>query len=276
MRNIYILLLLLMFIIRKDACILGASSALVFWSKSLFPILFPTFILVDLLLSSELVKYITNIFGIIFKKIFKTSPLAAFIFFISMLCGTPTNAKILKKLHDEKIITSSDINKILSFTLLFNPFLIISFAGFKALLIIWISNLFTGFILRNSYITSDDNITYLPIKFSISESISTNITTIINILGTVTMFMCLSYALPFINPEFNIFVSSVLELSTALYKNKMYLNSTYLYLFMLSIGGISIFSQIKGILKDAQVDYKFILKSRIITTIISLIICWLT
>lgn len=276
MRNIYILLLLLMFIIRKDACILGASSALVFWSKSLFPILFPTFILVDLLLSSELVKYITNIFGQFFKKIFKTSSLAAFIFFISMLCGTPTNAKILKKLHDEKIITSSDINKILSFTLLFNPFLIISFAGIKVLLIIWISNLFTGFLLRNSYIASDDNITYLPIKFSISESISTNITTIINILGTVTMFMCLSYALPFINPEFNIFVSSVLELSTALYKNKMYLNSTYLYLFMLSLGGISIFSQIKGILKDAQIDYKFLLISRIITTIISLIICWLT
>lgn len=276
MRNIYILLLLLMFIIRKDACILGASSALIFWSKSLFPILFPTFILVDLLLSSGLVSYVTKLFGPIFKRIFKVSSLAAFIFFISLLCGTPTNAKILKKLYDKELITSFDVNKILSFSILFNPFLIISFAGIKVLLIIWFSNLLTGFILRNSYVTSSDIKFYSPIKFSLSESINSNIITIINILGTVTVFMCISYTLPFINPEFNIIVSSILELSTALYKNKIYLNSVTLYLIMLSFGGISVFSQIKGILKDAQVDYKFIIKSRVITTFISLVICWLT
>ena len=43
-----------MFIMRKEELILGASSALSFWSKNLFPILFPTFIIVDFLVISLL------------------------------------------------------------------------------------------------------------------------------------------------------------------------------------------------------------------------------
>ena len=43
MRNLYILIIFFMFIMRKEELILGASSALSFWSKNLFPILFPTY-----------------------------------------------------------------------------------------------------------------------------------------------------------------------------------------------------------------------------------------
>lgn len=276
MRNLYILGILLMFIIHKDACILGATSALSFWSKNLFPILFPTFILVDLIISSRLVKYITRIFGNLFKLIFKTNPLSGFVFFISLLCGTPTNAKILKSFYEQGLVSEDDITKILSFTMFFNPFLIISFAGIKVLLIIWISNIFAGIILRDKYVSTIKKEKDFIVPFSFNSSISNNMNAILNILGTVTIFMCISYSIPFFNPVINTIFSSFLELSTALYRNKMYLNSEYLYLIMLSIGGISIFAQIKSILKDTSVDYKFLIISRIIVMFISLLICWLT
>lgn len=276
MRNIYILIILLMFIVHKDACILGSSEALVFWSKSLFPILFPTFIIVDLILSTNLIKYISNFVGRIFSILFKTSKFSSFIFIISMLCGTPTNAKILKRMYDEEYINTNELNKMLSFSILFNPFLIISFAGVKVLFIIWFSNFITGIILRNKYTSISCDFKYNPIKFNLGDSITSNMNIILNILGTVTVFMTLSYALPFINPIFNVISSSILELSTALYKNKLYLNSEYLYLIMLSFGGLSIFMQIKSILKDTLIDYKFLIKSRIITILLSLIICCLT
>jgi len=276
MRNLYILIIFFIFIMRKEELILGASSALSFWSKNLFPILFPTFIIVDLLLSSTLIKYVSDILGFFFKKVFRTSKSASFVFILSMLSGTPTNVKILKRMYDNGSISSKDITKILSFTFFFNPFLIISFAGIKVLLIIWISNILTGIILRNFYVSEEVKTSSISIPFSLQESTRINMDIMLNILGTITVFMCLSYIIPFISPLFNALSSSFLELSTALYKNKLYFSSEYIYIFMLAIGGVSIFMQIKSILKDTLIDYKFIVLSRIITLIIALLICFLT
>ena len=255
MRNLYILIIFFMFIMRKEELILGASSALSFWSKNLFPILFPTFIIVDLLLSSTLIKYVSDILGFFFKKVFRTSKSASFVFILSMLSGTPTNVKILKRMYDNGSISSK---------------------GIKVLLIIWISNILTGIILRNFYVSEEVKTSSISIPFSLQESTRINMDIMLNILGTITVFMCLSYIIPFISPLFNALSSSFLELSTALYKNKLYFSSEYIYIFMLAIGGVSIFMQIKSILKDTLIDYKFIVLSRIITLIIALLICFLT
>lgn len=275
MRNLYVFLIFLMFIVHKDSVILGAISALSFWSKNLFPILFPTFILVDLVLSTSIIKYISKVFGFVFRKLFKAPQVSAFVFFISLLCGTPTNAKLLKRMYDEGSVNTKDITKILSFSFFFNPFLIVSFAGVKVLLIIWVSNILTGIILRNSYVSQDNEVLVKQIPFSLASSIKVNMDIILNILGTVTFFMCISYVIPFISPTFNVISSSFLELSTALYKNKLYFNSAYFYVFMLSIGGISIFSQIKSIMKDTFIDYKYLIKTRLMQMFIGLIICFI-
>jgi len=276
MRNLYVFIIFLMFIIRKDNVILGAVSALSFWSKNLFPILFPTFILVDLILSTTLPKYVSKVFGRFFKVLFKSPPISAFVFFLSLLCGTTTNAKLLKSMCDEGSIKSQDINKILSFCFFFNPFLIISFAGIKVLLIIWISNILVGIISRNNYKTENNDGILTQIHFSLSRSVGINLDIILNILGSVTVFMCVSYVIPFISPTINVISSSFLELSTAMYKNKLYFNSDYLYIFMFSIGVISIFSQIKSIMKDTSIDYKYLIKTRLLSLIIGLFICFIT
>lgn len=274
MRNFLIILIFFIFIFSKGSVVLGASYALNLWSKSVFPILFPTFILSDLLLSSNIINLLTNKLGKLFGSIFKTSKYGLYIFLISLLSGTPTNAKNLKVLYDEGVISLNSITKILSFTYFFNPFFILSFASYKVLFIFWGSNLITGFLLRNYYqenqLEKNDNIS---IRFNFSKSIANNMNIIINILGTITIFMVISYAVPFINEYVNVIFTSFLELSSGLYKIKMYFDLDYMYLIALSFGGISILMQIKSILKDTFVDYKFIILSRILTCIISLVMC---
>lgn len=277
MRNFLILVIFFIFIFSKGSVVLGASYALNLWSKSVFPILFPTFILSDLLLSSNIINVITNKLGKIFGKIFKTSKYSLYIFLISLLSGTPTNAKNLKVLYDEGFISLNSITKILSFTYFFNPFFILSFTSYKILLIFWVSNLLTGFLLRNYYQENEEiSKKNLNIKFNFTKSITSNMNIIINILGTITIFMVISYAVPFINEYVNVLFTCFLELSSGLYKIKMYFDLEYMYLIALSFGGISILMQIKSILKDTFIDYKFIITSRILTCIISLIICNLT
>lgn len=272
MRNILILLTFFIFIFKKDAVILGATTALAIWSKNVFPILFPTFILADLIVSSSIIVILTKYAGKVFGKLFKTTDYVLFILLISLLCGTPTNAKVLKNLYDKHLIKEESITKILSITYFFNPFFILSFTSVKVLIIFWISNIITGFILRNAYVDNYTNLDTLNNQFNLGKSISNNILTITNILGTITVFMVISYSIPFINPIVNIIFTSILELTTALHKIKLYINTDILYLIPLSLGGLSIINQIKSIMKDTFVDYKFIIKSRVITLIISLVI----
>ncbi|MCH5166422.1 MAG: hypothetical protein J1F35_00885 [Erysipelotrichales bacterium] len=262
--------------LNKDSVVLGATSALNIWSKNVFPVLFPTFIIADLIISSSFITIFTKYFGSILSKIFKTTKYVAFVLIISLLCGTPTNAKILKNLYENNLIREESITKILTFTYFFNPFFILIFTNVRVLIIFWISNLITGILLRNKYIDDYANTENYNISFNLGESIAKNMNIIINILGTITVFMVISYTIPFINPLFNVIVTSILELTTSLYKIKTYFNINYFYLASLSFGGISILIQIKSIMKDTFIDYKLLIKSRIITLIISLAICWLT
>lgn len=275
-KNITIFFLLFLFITCKDKVILGASTALNVWSKNIFPILFPTFILVDLLLASSLFKVVTRLLGNFFAKIFKTSKYSAFIFVVSIIAGTPTNAKILKKMYDDGVLEREQIAKILGFTYFFNPFFILTFTNFKVLIIFWLSNFLTGIIMRNKNVLKEDYNYSRKVNFNLSDSISNNMNIVLNILGTVTIFMVISYSIPFFNPFINVIITSMLELTNGLFKINLYFKNDYFYLFSLGIGGLSILMQIKSIMKDTLIDYKYILKTRIITVIISLIICWLT
>ena len=276
MRNFFIFVTFLLFLINKDSVILGASSALNIWSKNVFPVLFPTFIIADLIISSSFITIFTKYIGNILGKIFKTTKYVAFILFISLICGTPTNAKLLKNLYDNNLIHENSITKILTFTYFFNPFFILMFTNFKTLIIFWISNIITGLLLRNKYTDDYTNINNNNISFNLGDSIAKNMNVIINILGTITVFMVISYTMPFINPYFNVSITGILELTTSLYKIKMYFNIDYFYLAALSFCGFSILIQIKSIMKDTFVDYKLLIKSRIITLVLSLAICWLT
>lgn len=275
MKKLLTFILFICFIINKNAIIYSASEALNIWSKSLFPVLYPTLILSDVLLASGIINKIPKVLYNIYSRIFKTSPYGLFVFLVSVFSATPTNAKILKDLYDNKLIDKNSLSKILSQTIFFNPILILTFSNLKVLIIMWISNILTSFILRNKLVSNDTTLKDINFKFNINESIEKNMKTILNILGTLTLFLSLSSIIPIKNQILKTFISGILEITSGFSRIKLYLTSPLndiMMLIFVSLASFSIIMQIKSILKKTKFDSKYFYASRFITLILSLFI----
>ena len=279
MKKLLTLLLFILFIVNKNAIVLAAADALSIWSKSLFPVLFPTLILSDILLASGLIDKIPKFFYDVYSKIFKTSPYGLFVFIVSVFGATPTNAKILKDLYDSKLIDKNSLTKILSQTIFFNPILILTFSNLKVLIIMWVSNVLTSFILSNALVSESLLKTSYNFDFNLNKSIEKNMKTILNILGTLTVFLSLSNIVPIKNPILKTFISGILEITSGFTRIKLYTVSPINDILMLtftSLASFSIIMQIKSILKETKFDSKYFYTSRILTLFISLLIYLIT
>lgn len=279
MKNLLTFMLFICFIINKNAIIYSSLEALNIWSKSLFPVLYPTLILSDVLLASGIINKIPKIFYNIYSRIFKTSPYGLFVFLVSVFAATPTNAKILKDLYDNKLIDQNSLSKILSQTIFFNPILILTFSNLKVLIIMWVSNILTSFILRNKLISNDITLKDINFKFNLNESIEKNMKTILNILGTLTLFLSLSSIIPIKNQILRTCISGILEITSGFSRIKLYLASPLndiMMLIFVSLASFSIIMQIKSILKETKFDSKYFYASRFITLILSLFIYFIT
>ena len=275
MKKLLTFILFVCFIINKNAIIYSASESLNIWSKSLFPVLYPTLILSDVLLASGIINKIPKFLYNIYSRIFKTSPYGLFVFLVSVLAATPTNAKILKDLYDNKLIDQNSLSKILSQTIFFNPILILTFSNLKVLIIMWISNILTSFILRYKLVSNDNTLKDINFKFNLNESIEKNMKTILNILGTLTLFLSLSSIIPIKNQILKTFISGILEITSGFSRIKLYLTSPLndiMMLIFVSLASFSIIMQIKSILKEIKFDSKYFYASRFITLILSLFI----
>ena len=279
MKKLLTLLLFILFIVNKNALVLAAADALSIWSKSLFPVLFPTLILSDILLASGLIDKIPKFFYDVYSKIFKTSPYGLFVFIVSVFGATPTNAKILKDLYDSKLIDKNSLTKILSQTIFFNPILILTFSNLKVLIIMWVSNVLTSFILRDALVSESLLKASYNFDFNLNKSIEKNMKTILNILGTLTVFLSLSNIVPIKNPILKTFISGILEITSGFTRIKLYTVSPINDILMLtftSLASFSIIMQIKSILKETKFDSKYFYTSRILTLFISLLIYLIT
>lgn len=272
MKEFGILILFLLFIIHNNDIIYGSLYALNIWSNKLFPILFPTFIICDLILSTNLINIITKKFGNIFSKIFNTSPYGLYIFLISLLTGTPSNAKNIKYLYDNNLIDCTDISRLLTMTYFFNPFFILKYTNIKILLIFWISNIITALLFRNYFSMKSYKIISVKYNYNFNDSISNNLNILFNILGVLSIIMAFIYALPINNIYLKVLLSGLLEITTGLEFNKLYINSSYFILLFLNLGGLSILLQIKSILKDTLLDYKYLLFYKLVCITIGFIL----
>lgn len=279
MRKLLILMLFLLFLFNRETVLLSGIEAINIWTNTIFPLLFPTFILSDLLISSGLVNSITKLLGKIYTKLFKLPAYGMYIFLISLISGTPTNAKNLKILRDNQYISEKDVTKILSTCIFFNPLLIISVTNIKVLIILWISNIIVGIIMNIR-----NKIEYTPIKsievsFNLGTSIENNINLLLNILGTITVFLMLSSFITVKIPLIKVMIAGFLEVTNGLNKLNLFFKSSvlfeYIALLILSFGGLSIFIQIKSILKDTSINIKYFLCSRLLCANISLVILYI-
>ena len=279
--KIIVIVFTILIFIKKDMMYITIYNTTITWFKNIVPNLLPMFIISSYIINSKLIFNICNILGTPFKKIFNTSIYGVYVFILSLLTGSPSNAKYIKDLYDNKLISNEEKNKLLLFTLNYNPILIIGLlslylpikTSYIILLITILSNIILGLLNRNiNPNTISNNIT---IKTqTLSEIIKNTIDTLLMILGTLIFFNLIINLIPTNNLLLKNLLNGTLEITTAL-KNLKYLNininiKILLSIIYLSFGGLSIHMQIKSILP--YTNYKIFLKNRLISIIISIIL----
>ncbi len=264
--------------------------------NNLFPTLFPFMILSNILMEYGFIDITSELLKKIMNKIFKVHENTTSILILSIISGSPSNAKFINDLLNKNLININQANKILLFSHFVNPLFILNTIGITFLhnkklgIIILIShylgNIILGIILRN----------YKPYKtktkFNISKtlntiknkknnfililtnSITSSINTLIIILGVITSCLIITNLLN-IKPPFN----GILEITQGLKYisniNNSLLIKTIITTFLISFGGFSIHAQVFSILNNKKIKYIPYLLSRLTHGIISSIMVYI-
>lgn len=285
MKNIFTKLIIFFFFIlifiKKDIMYYTIYSTTLIWFENIVPNLLPMFIITSLIISSNLIITICNLFGKIFSKIFKTSKYGIFVFVLSLFTGSPSNAKYIKDLIDNNLISITEGNKLLLFTTNYNPLLIYSLltlyldkkTSIILIIIVILSNIIIGFLNRNMEYDEIQN-NYNSKNINLSKIIKETIDTLLMILGTLIVFNIIINILPINNLLIKSIINGTLEITTALNNiNFLNINTNFkilLSIIYLSFGGISIHTQIKSIFSDT--NYKLFLKNKLLSIFISIIL----
>ena len=252
--------------------------------------LFPMFIINDILINANVPYYFTRLCNRFFIKIFHTNGLGAYVFFMSLISGSPSNAYILKGLVEEEKLTEEEASHLLTFTFFSNPlFLTMMLSSMfsmketiKIILIHYLTNVIIGILIRKKAPPMSTNNQKEKIKKangSLTKSINKAVSTLLMILGTITFYMLITYIFTTLLGKSALLktgISGFLEITNGL-NNLALLNiSTKLKemiaIAIISFGGLSIHTQIKAILEDTQIHYHSFLKGRIMHACISVIL----
>lgn len=253
------------------------------------------------------IELIGELFKPLFEKLFKINGNAAFVFIMSLISGSPSNAKYTRELYLQNKLSAKEASKILMFSHFSNPLFIlgtisITFLNDKRLGLIimfsqYISNVIIGLIFRNynpSKITNDKfsfknaimQMHYKRINNNkrfgtiITNSLVNSINTLLLILGVITTFLIITtiidnnFHLSLLNKSL---ISGLLEMTQGL-KHVSLLNTSNNYkailiCMIISFGGLSVHTQVLSIISDTEIKYKPFLLARMIHAVIASIIC---
>ncbi len=247
-------------------------ESLFLWAHSLIPSMFPIFIILDLLLNYGL-RDLTY-------KIFKNNWLV--LVFISLISGTPTNAKYIRQFWEEGLISTGTGNFLLLFSYSPNPLFVLAFSpnATVALMIlgtIYLTNFFIFLIFKPQF-----DLRSTPPKKTkrssfidcLSISIAKSADILILILGIVVVYGVLNTLIAALDIN-SILLSSVLELTNALNIISHRGFPLFWAMFACLFGGLSIHTQIKSILEGTDLEYRYFLIGRLAASLPVLVLAML-
>ena len=290
-----LLLFLISMIVYSDIVIQSVEESLDICINNLFPSMMPFLILSSILSNYGFVELISNILKPIMIHIFHINSNSAYILVLSMLSGSPSNAKYIKELLDNNKININDANQILLFSHFVNPIFIIGTVGtifldnklygFIILISHYLANIIIGIMLRKKYIPTNNNSSnnFFKIKpkgfiITLKSSIKDTIDTLIIVFGTITSILVFT---SIINAyfSFNPILNGLLEITSGLkYTSISLLNNLtkiIISTFFISFGGLSIHAQVMSILDNKKIRYIPYLEARLLQGLISSIIAYI-
>ncbi len=265
---IYLTIFILIILIFQNYSLVLSSTinAVNIWLYKVFPYLFIMIIINDTLVNFDL------------ESKFKNTSI--YIFIMSLLSGSPTSAVIINNLYQKNILSKNDANLTLLFTYFANPLFLYTMLNsifndkaitIKLIAIHYLSNIIIYFLFKKKL--EQSNITQNKITFDISDSIKKAMNTTTMVLGAITFYLVISNIL-----SLNLFVRGLLEMTQGL-NQLIGLDISFkeiITMIFISFGGLSIHTQVKCILNESNLEYKYFLKGRIYQTIISIILTIVT
>lgn len=299
-KNIIIIICSLFFlvnlIIYRNLVFDTVGFSLNIWITSLLPALFPFFIVSDILINYDVIKYFPKVIRNSIKYLFNVSDNGLVIILLSMLSGFPSNARNIKNMYLDKKITKEEGEHLLYFTHFSNPMFILGTIPLilnsnkisKYILIShYLANIILGICLRKyNRVNDSNNSNYKEDKHNfglvLTTSIRKSLDSVLSILGTLTVFLIISTLLiNFFNLDntSSLLIKSILELTSGLKELGSYnlLNKHLLIISscILSFGGLSVHMQVINELVDTDISYKNYFIGRILQVVLSLGISYL-
>lgn len=278
-KNIILIYLLLSFelliLINSNQIINNVKESSVMFILKIFPSLFPTMILGNLLIKNNVYLIVPNLIKKIFNKLFNFNDTITGIFIMSMLTGTPSNAIYINDYLNKNLINEKQAENLLCITHFINPLFVVGGVGigifnnvkigFLLLLLLWISNFIKAYINRKSFITNlNKNDIYIQESFvkTLTSSIKVSINSLLMIFGIVITFNILVTLISNIF-NFSLFtnfiINAMLEMTGGIIKLS-YLNINIIIKFILSyfilnFGGLCIHMQALSMIENKKIRY---------------------
>lgn len=278
------------------------SFSISIWKDNLIPSLFPFFLISELLINYGFVELLEELLKNVMNSLFNLPGAASFVLIGSLISGFPSSSKYINELLINKQISESEANYLLKFNHFSNPLFVIGTIGVLLLnnknigIFILSIHILSNFIIaiiykpqRKKYIKSKisikeainkmykkrlkNNSSFITI---LSNSIFKTINTLLLLLGIITVFLIINSLIKNIfntNNYISAIIAGILEMtggikSVATLDLSLKIKTTLIGSF-LSFGGLSIHMQVMSILSNTQIKYFPYLISRILHTILT-------
>lgn len=275
-------LLLLYFLIIIEFIILSKSNIVIksvinasyMFITKVFPSLFPTMIIGNLLVKNNVWKIIPTFIKNIFKKLFGYNDAMISIFIISMFTGSPSNGMYINEYLEKKIINEKEAETLLCTTHFINPLFVIGGVGkgifnstkigFIILLTLYLNNFIKAFILRekntNENKTINENNTNIIKDFT--NVVKNSLNALLMIFGIIIIFNLLISLITnifLLNNITSVILNGLLEMTGGVISIETLNINFYLKLllayYFLNFGGLCIQMQTLGMLQNKKIRY---------------------
>lgn len=264
-----------MILINSHEVIDSVKSSSVMFITKVFPSLFPTMVVGNILTKQGFYKVIPNFIKKIFHKLFNFNDVMTGVFITAMITGSPSNAIYIDEYLNKNLITEKQAESLLCITHFINPLFVVGGVGigifndvkigFLLLSILWINNFIKAYINRKNFKNSckkNNTINQENFIKSLTDSIKCSISSLLMIFGIVTTF---NIFVTLISNVFhfsiltNCIINGALEMTGGIIKlSNISINIFIKFLLsylLLNFGGICIHMQTLSIINNKKIRY---------------------
>lgn len=273
---IYIFIILeLLILFNSNIIIKSVNSSSLMFIKKIFPSLFPTMVIGNILIKSNVYLIIPKkIKAFLFKK-FNFSNSTMELFIISLITGSPSSAMYINNYLNNGLISQKEAEALLCSTHFINPLFIVAGVGvgvfnnvkigFVLFIMLFISTLIKIYLNKNNFKNSKKkiiNIKNTNLITNITSSIKESINALLLIFGIVVIFNILVSLVSHIldlSELASCVINGLLEMTGGIIKLSNLNVNIYIKIFLayyfLNFGGLCIQMQSMSMIDNKKIRY---------------------